>query len=69
MTGLRDWFASQRRLLAQQREIEQLKQELATLRAQNDSMRAGMRRCITCDYRLDFKNRQGRAPVEITTED
>jgi hypothetical protein len=69
VAGLKDWFAGQRRLLAQQREIEQLKQELAALRSQNDSMREGMRRCITCDYRLDFKNRQGHAPVEIATED
>ncbi len=69
MSGLRDWFASQRRLFAQQREIDQLKQELATLRAQNASMREGMRRCVTCDYRLDFKNRQGRAPIEAVPED
>ena len=30
---------------------------------QNESMRAGMRRCVTCEYRLDFKDRQGSAPV------
>ena len=38
----------------------------AALRAQNQSMREGMRRCVTCDYRIDFKNRQGQAPVETT---
>tara|TARA_R110002073_G_scaffold104687_3_gene237025 strand:- start:581 stop:814 length:234 start_codon:yes stop_codon:yes gene_type:complete len=51
-------FCAQRRLWQQQREIAQLREELNTLRAQNDSMRAGMRRCVTCDYRIDYKRRQ-----------
>jgi hypothetical protein len=25
---------------------------------QNDSMREGMRRCVTCEYRIDYKQRQ-----------
>lgn len=54
-------FASQQRLWQQQREIEQLRRELETLRAQNASMRSGMRRCVTCDYRIDYKNRQDRS--------
>ena len=48
----------------------QLRQEVATLRkrnarleSQNESMRQGMRRCVTCEYRLDVKSRQGNAPV------
>ncbi len=28
------------------------------LQAQNDSMRDGMRRCVTCEYRIDYKQRQ-----------
>ena len=44
-----------RRLREQQRELKRLRSEVATLRAQNDSMRQGMRRCITCEYRLDAK--------------
>ncbi|MCX2976767.1 hypothetical protein [Candidatus Marimicrobium litorale] len=48
----------------------QLRQEVAALRkrnarleSQNESMRQGMRRCLTCEYRLDVKSRQGNAPV------
>ena len=46
-----------RRLRQQERELKQLRAEVATLRAQNDSMRSGMRRCITCEYRLEAKAR------------
>ncbi|MCB1844668.1 MAG: hypothetical protein KDI09_17025 [Halioglobus sp.] len=49
------------RLLQQQREIQRLRAENAALKAQNASMRDGMRRCVTCEYRLDFKARQGGA--------
>ncbi len=51
-------FSAQKRLLQQHQEINQLRSEVAKLRAQNDSMREGMRRCVTCDYRIDFKQRQ-----------
>ncbi len=69
MPALRELFRPQRRLLQQAREIRRLKQELAEMRARNDSMREGMRRCVTCEYRIDFKNRQGQAPVGNTTKD
>ena len=69
MPALRELFRPQRRLLQQEREISQLKRELAELRARNDSMREGMRRCVSCEYRLDFKQRQGQAPVENTSKD
>ena len=58
MANLLEILTAQRRLWQQQREIEELRKELAKLRAQNDSMREGMRRCVTCDYRIDFKQRQ-----------
>jgi hypothetical protein len=32
-------------------------------------MRAGMRRCVTCEYRLDYKARQGAAPVLEGSDD
>lgn len=54
-------FAPHKRLLQQELEIRQLKQELQTLQAQNASMRSGMRRCVTCEYRIDYKNRQDHA--------
>ncbi len=49
------FFEREKKLLAQARELESLREEVARLRAQNDSMRAGMRRCITCEYRLAVK--------------
>lgn len=51
-------FSAQKQLWQQRQEIAQLRDELAKLRAQNDSMREGMRRCVTCEYRIDFKQRQ-----------
>ena len=54
-------FSAQKRLWQQRQEIEQLRGELAKLRAQNDSMREGMRRCVTCEYRIDYKQRQDAA--------
>ncbi|MEP1469472.1 MAG: hypothetical protein ABJK20_12705 [Halieaceae bacterium] len=61
MPKLRELFASQQRLLQQAREIEELKQQLTVLQMQNDSMREGMRRCVSCDYRIDYKSRQDQA--------
>jgi uncharacterized protein with PIN domain len=56
-------FQREKHLLAQTKELKQLREELVKLRAQNESMRAGMRRCITCDYRLEAKARNGEADV------
>ena len=66
MPLLRDLISPRTRLLQQARRIRELEQELAHLRVQNDSMREGMRRCVTCEYRLDFKQRQGN---DNSTED
>lgn len=49
------------RLILQEQQIKQLQKELAALRAQNDSMREGMRRCLSCEYRIEFKHRQHMA--------
>ena len=54
-------FSAQKRMRQQQRELDQLQEELTRLRAQNESMREGMRRCVTCEYRIDFKERQDSA--------
>lgn len=51
-------LSAQKRLWQQRQEIARLHSELDKLRAQNDSMREGMRRCVTCEYRIDFKQRQ-----------
>ena len=61
MPSLRDLLSPRQKLWQQAREIDALKKELAALKLQNDSMRDGMRRCVTCEYRIDFKNRQGQA--------
>jgi hypothetical protein len=45
-------FSARRRLRQQAREIRSLRRQVAELRRQNDSMRAGMRRCLSCSYRL-----------------
>ena len=55
---LKNFLAPRQRLLQQEREIRQLKKELELLQSQNASMRDGMRRCVTCEYRIDYKYRQ-----------
>jgi cell division protein FtsB len=50
-------FQREKQLLAQAKELRLLRAEVARLRAQNESMRQGMRRCISCDYRLEAKAR------------
>ena len=62
MTKLSEFFAAQKRLLRQDEEIKRLRAEVEKLQAQNASMRDGMRRCVSCEYRIDFKNRQGQPP-------
>lgn len=63
MPRLRDLFAPQQQLWQQAREIKDLKQQLTKLQMQNNIMREGMRRCVTCEYRIDFKSRQGQADI------
>lgn len=58
MVKLLEILTARKRLWQQEREVEQLREELNTLRVQKDSMREGMRRCVTCEYRIDFKQRQ-----------
>jgi len=57
MAGLFGLFANQQTLLAQAKEIKALRTEVEVLKKQNDSMREGMRRCVTCEYRIEYKNR------------
>ena len=62
--GLKDFFEPRAELSRQAKRIRELEQELEALRAQNDSMREGMRRCVTCEYRIDYKARQGQSNKE-----
>lgn len=68
MLSLRELLSPRVRLLEQERRIHQLEQDLQQLEAQNASMREGMRRCVTCEYRLDFKDRQSAAPIKIVSD-
>ena len=58
MAFLRDLLSPRAQLLMQERRIRKLEREVEQLQAQNDSMRAGMRRCVSCEYRIDYKLRQ-----------
>ena len=58
MSKLLELITAPQILFRQHYEIRRLRTELEKLRAQNESMRQGMRRCTTCDYRLDIKARQ-----------
>ncbi|MEP4147494.1 MAG: hypothetical protein ABJL54_09755 [Halioglobus sp.] len=68
MLSLRELLSPRVRLLEQERRIRHLEQDLQQLQAQNASMREGMRRCVTCEYRLEFKDRHNAAPIEIATD-
>jgi hypothetical protein len=57
MSKLGNFLTAQKRLFRQDLEIKRLQAEVTQLKAQNSSMREGMRRCVSCDYRIDFKNR------------
>ena len=43
----------ERRLFQQSRELAKLRTEVEALRAQNDKINRAMRRCLTCEYRLE----------------
>jgi hypothetical protein len=56
MSGLRELFRREWILATQRRELAQMREEIAKQRDQNERMRAGMRRCLTCDYRREALN-------------
>lgn len=55
-----------------QQQVAELTHEVDKLRRENDSMRTGMRRCVTCEYSLDYqinnKQRQRDAHTLPTTQ-
>ena len=53
-----DFLDQERRLHEKQLKINSLSAEVDKLRLQNDKMREGMRRCVTCDYRLAVINQE-----------
>jgi hypothetical protein len=63
LSRVTDVFSAQITLLRLQREMKALRSENAALKESSESMRRGMRRCVSCEYRLDYKERQGKAPI------
>jgi uncharacterized protein with PIN domain len=57
MPTLMEILAREQRLIQQKREIRQLRDEVVKLRTQNERMRQAMRRCTTCEYRLEVVGR------------
>jgi len=62
MSKLWEILTRERRLWEQRREIEGLQAEIEKLRLQNERMRTAMRRCITCDYRLQVETPRSAPP-------
>ena len=58
MQKLAEILGHERRLRSQQREIRGLREEIQQLEQQNARMREGMRRCVTCDYRIEVVARR-----------
>jgi hypothetical protein len=56
VTWLGELLGGARQLTALRREVRVLREELDTLRHQNERMRAGMRRCLTCEYRIQVED-------------
>jgi hypothetical protein len=56
-------FFARKRLWQHRQKIDTLRTELDKLQQQNDSMREGMRRCVTCEYRMMSNN--GRMTVSV----
>jgi hypothetical protein len=58
MPKLLEVLAQERRMREQKREIRELREEIEKLRTKNERMREAMRRCLTCDYRLEVDGRR-----------
>jgi len=58
MKKLAEVLGHERRLRSQVREIRGLREEVQKLQEQNARMREGMRRCVTCDYRIEVVARR-----------
>ncbi len=58
MKKLAGLFRREKRVLEQHKEITQLRSQVEKLQQQNESMREGMRRCTSCEYRIEIKKQQ-----------
>jgi hypothetical protein len=55
---LLEMFDQAWRVRKQKREIRDLRGELDKLRTQNERMRTAMRRCVTCEFRIEVEGRR-----------
>jgi prefoldin subunit 5 len=53
MSKLFVFFDQARRLHTQEAELQRLRSEVQKLQHQNERIQTAMRRCVTCDYRLE----------------
>jgi cell division protein FtsB len=69
MSGLRDFFRREQQLAALRSELAETRAELAKQRIQNERMREGMRRCLSCEYRREAigERAQGKPGSESDT--
>ena len=61
MPTLSELFAREARLLQQQKELQGLRKEVDSLQTQNERLRQAMRRCLTCEYRLEVVGVRGES--------
>ena len=64
MSKILELFARERRLITQSRELRELRAEVGKLRTQTQRMREGMRRCVTCEYRIEVADRRAGGLAE-----
>jgi len=58
---LRSFLRRESLLVEQRRELAAMRDELSKQQVQNERMRAGMRRCLTCDYRREVIGQRAAA--------
>ena len=58
MAKLLEILSAQKRLWQQSGKSSQLRRNSQTAQPRTTVCASGMRRCVTCDYRIDFKQRQ-----------
>ncbi len=63
MPKLIDLLVQRRQLFANGREIERLRAEVAKLSSQSDRIQHAIRRCVTCDYRLEVVGKRDSDPT------
>jgi len=57
MSKLREFLAREALLRSRSRELAVLRSEVESLRSQNERMKTAMRRCLTCEFRLQVVGR------------